>query len=427
MREKDVQAPSGKQAFRRGLLRENPVLMQCIGLFPAIVLATSLKSAAIVAVASAVLLIVMEFLTALLLKKLPFWLRIGMYALLSFGILAGGLAACEKLVPNLLGSMSSYLLLLAVNALIVFRCETCAAHQSVRISLLDALGASLGYAAVLVLLGFFRELLGSGAVLGHVFPALPQITGMLMPFGGFLVLGFMAAAVKWLYDIRHRGEDELKTPVAHVEEDDGSVMEPLIRLFRKERGVAQGASAPQAEKRPEKQPHTEKAETAEPSARKAAEQQARQAKRQALEQKRAEQKAAEQQALAQKRMEQQAKRQASQKKQQAPEQQKPAEQKAAEKQTREDGRQHSEGKQRTPEKKKQASRPKRQPPEKKREPAAGRHSDPPAALSSTPAGRDDEMESFADVLAALNRRRAEQERKAQGTDENQAEKGERRP
>lgn len=70
--------------------------MLCLGLFPAIMLATTLKAAAIVAVVSAVLLMIMELLTALVLKRLPFWLRIGIYALLSFGLLAGGLFACER-------------------------------------------------------------------------------------------------------------------------------------------------------------------------------------------------------------------------------------------------------------------------------------------------------------------------------------------
>ena len=86
MREQEMQVLSAKEAFRRGILRGNPVLMLCLGLFPAIMLATTLKAAAIVAVVSAVLLMIMELLTALVLKRLPFWLRIGIYALLSFGL-----------------------------------------------------------------------------------------------------------------------------------------------------------------------------------------------------------------------------------------------------------------------------------------------------------------------------------------------------
>lgn len=103
MREQEMQVFSAKEAFRRGILRGNPVLMLCLGLFPAIMLATTLKAAAIVAVVSAVLLMIMELLTALVLKRLPFWLRIGIYALLSFGLLAGGLFACERFFPGFSG------------------------------------------------------------------------------------------------------------------------------------------------------------------------------------------------------------------------------------------------------------------------------------------------------------------------------------
>ena len=233
MREQEMQVLSAKEAFRRGILRGNPVLMLCLGLFPAIMLATTLKAAAIVAVVSAVLLMIMELLTALVLKRLPFWLRIGIYALLSFGLLAGGLFACERFFPDFLGTLSGYLPLLAVNAMIVFRCETCAAHQSL------------------------RELLGSGSILGRSFPTLPKITGLLMPFGGFLLLGFMAAAVKWIYHLRHSGEEELATPVAHVDDEDVSVIEPLARLFHRKRSAVQEESAPKSKKKPEQWPKHE--------------------------------------------------------------------------------------------------------------------------------------------------------------------------
>ncbi|MFR7951496.1 MAG: Rnf-Nqr domain containing protein, partial [Acutalibacteraceae bacterium] len=165
--------------------------------------------------------------------------------------------ACERFFPDFLGTLSGYLPLLAVNAMIVFRCETCAVHQPLRVSMMDALGASLGYAIVLLLLGFVRELLGSGSILGRSFPTLPKITGLLMPFGGFLLLGFMAAAVKWIYHLRHSGEEELATPVAHVDDEDVSVIEPLARLFHRKRSAVQEESAPKSKKKPEQWPKHE--------------------------------------------------------------------------------------------------------------------------------------------------------------------------
>lgn len=68
----------------------------------------------------------------------------------------------------------------------------------------------------------------------------------------------MAAAVKWIYHLRHPGEEELATPVAHVDDEDVSVIEPLVRLFQRERSGAQESSVPKPKKkRPEKQPKHE--------------------------------------------------------------------------------------------------------------------------------------------------------------------------
>ena len=396
MREQDMQALSAKEAFRRGILRGNPVLMLCLGLFPAIMLATTLKAAAIVAGVSAVLLIIMEFLTALVLKKLPFWLRIGIYALLSFGLLAGGLFACERFLPDMLGTLSGYLPLLAVNAIIVFRCETCAAHQPLRVSLMDALGASLGYAIVLLLLGFFRELLGSGSMLGHSFPALPRITGLLMPFGGFLLLGFMAAAVKWIYHLRHPGEEELASPVAHVDDEDVSVIEPLVRLFQRERSGAQESSVPKPKKkRPEKQPKHEadappKQEPAAPPREKKPKKPVEKSRPAQTEH---------------------------QKPGDAPPAQEPASKRSPAKKRGPVERAEKVAKAKKEAPVSEPKRPARRPAERKA------HKPVAPAAPPVPASKprqDEDMESFADVLAALNRRRAEQERNAQAADSQDA-------
>lgn len=388
MREQGMQVLSAKEAFRRGILRGNPILMLCLGLFPAIMLATTLKAAAIVAVVSAVLLMIMEILTALVLKRLPFWLRIGIYALLSFGILAGGLFACERFFPDFLGTLSGYLPLLAVNAMIVFHCETCAAHQSLHVSLMDALGASLGYAIVLLLLGFVREFLGSGSILGRSFPTLPKITGLLMPFGGFLLLGFMAAAVKWIYHLRHSGEDELATPVAHVDDEDASVIEPMARLFRRKRSAVQEESAPKSKKKPEK---WSKHET------------------NALDKK---------------------------KSAPLPHEKKPKKSRPAEMEHQKPGdvpsAQESASKHPSTKKSSYVEKALKVEKVKKEAPLSGqkRPAHKPAASDVQPNSarkprQDEEMESFADVLAALNRRRAEQESKMRADNVQDAkEKGE---
>ena len=215
MREQEMQVLSAKEAFRRGILRGNPVLMLCLGLFPAIMLATTLKAAAIVAVVSAVLLMIMELLTALVLKRLPFWLRIGIYALLSFGLLAGGLFACERFFPDFSGHAER------LSATACGQCDDCVPLRNLRCAsassckhdgcagrlpgLCDCVAAARICPRVVGKRLYFRTFL---------FQLYRRLRGLLMPFGGFLLLGFMAAAVKWIYHLRHSGEEELATPVA---------------------------------------------------------------------------------------------------------------------------------------------------------------------------------------------------------------------
>lgn len=408
MHDKVENRPSGRHAFRRGLLRENPVLMQFIGLFPAVALAASVKSAVIVALAAAFILIVMELLTTLLLKRLPFWLRIGLYVLLSYGILAGGMTICDRFFPNLLGPLSSYLPLLAVNSLTVYRCETCAVQSRLRISLLDAVGASLGYGAVVLLLGLFRELLGAGAIWGYPVFAGPWATGLLMPFGGFLMLGFLAAAVKWLYNRRHQGEEELETPVAHVDEEEGSVMEPLLRFIQKGRSVQAAHAQHTGDQKQGSQPKAHGG-----SGRKMKAENRQMPERKQLGKKKAE---ASEQATAP--------------------QQRPA--KPAMKQKALDGKRLP-----TAHRKPESSEPEQMPgsaagsqpakrAEKRSEKKAGRplQADKTARQARTHMPPDpiriqqeEELESFAEVLAALNRRR-EEEKKAAGKSEQKEQKGE---
>lgn len=398
-------APSGREVFWRGLLRENPILMQSLGLFPAVALAGSLKSAVIVALVAASILIVMELLTALLFKRLPFWLRIGLYVLLSYGMLAGGMAACDRFFPNLLGSLSGYLPLLAVNALTVYRCETCAARNRLGTSLLDAAGASLGYGAVLLLIGLLRELLGAGTIWGRPVFAGSMATGLLMPFGGFLLLGFLAAAVKWLYNRRHQGEEELETPVAHVDEEDGSVMEPLIRLFHRGRAV-KAVPAQQAEK--------DKALEQQRLAKQAAQQKTREEKRQALERKRLakedaakraqaeKDKALEEQRLAKQAVQQKARGEKSKSPAHQPEKAGPVNRQASD----------------PPSGGKEAARPKNA--GKTFHPGrTARNAQTNVPTDPVRAQQEEELESFAEVLEALNRRRERE--KAAGEQEQKGE------
>ena len=86
--------------------------------------------------------------------------------------------------------------LLAVNSLIALHCERFAVKHNFKATALDAVSAGFSYAAVILIVGVVREILGSGTVYSVKLNIPVKLPGLLMPFGGFLLLGFMAAALK---------------------------------------------------------------------------------------------------------------------------------------------------------------------------------------------------------------------------------------
>lgn len=96
--------------------------------------------------------------------------------------------------------LGPYVPLIVVNCIILGRQEAFASKNNALTSLVDALGMGLGFAAVLVLLGSIRELLGSGTIfyyriLGEGFE---HWVVMALPAGAFITLGFLVGFFNWV-------------------------------------------------------------------------------------------------------------------------------------------------------------------------------------------------------------------------------------
>ncbi len=174
----------------------NPVLVQAVGLCPVVAMATSVKTAALLAAISAVIISLSELFASLFLKSVPRWIRIGIYIILGGALVVPFMIVIERTNEPLFGSLGIYLPIMAVNSLNVLRCERFAVKISPFSALLDGITASVGYSAVLILVGLIREVLGSGSIFGHSFFEGRTMSGLLLPFGGFLLLGFAGALLR---------------------------------------------------------------------------------------------------------------------------------------------------------------------------------------------------------------------------------------
>lgn len=174
----------------------NPVLVQAVGLCPVVAMATSIKGAALLAVVAAIAITVSEVIASAFLKVIPRWVRTGIYIIIGCALVVPIMYLIEKVNPELFGTLGIYLPVMAVNSLLVLRCERFAVKIKPLAALADGATASAGYAAVLLLVGTLREIIGSGAIAGIKIWEGRTLTGLLLPFGGFLMIGFAGAALR---------------------------------------------------------------------------------------------------------------------------------------------------------------------------------------------------------------------------------------
>jgi electron transport complex protein RnfE len=200
------QGPSGAERFINGILPENPVYRQLLGMCPVLAVTSAMQPAMTMAAATAFVLICANLLVSVIRGLLKPHLRILVFTLTiaTFVTIADKLLAA--FLPEMSGKLGPYVPLIIVNCLIISRCEICASKQGVGVALLDAIGMSLGFALALASIATVREILGSGSWLGlTILPEWlwPRWGIMTLPPGAFLVLGVLLGLVE-LYNLRKK-------------------------------------------------------------------------------------------------------------------------------------------------------------------------------------------------------------------------------
>ncbi len=182
--------------IRNSAVIKNPLLFEMVGLCPVVAIALSLKLAIFVAIVVSIELIICEILSSLLLKNVRRYWRVALYVVFGIAIVFPIVSLTNKFFPELSMNMGVYLPLMAVNSIVALHCERVAVKNNVKNSLVDALSASLSYSAVTILVGFARELLASGTIGGAEVNMPVKFSALLTPFGGLLIMGFLAAGLK---------------------------------------------------------------------------------------------------------------------------------------------------------------------------------------------------------------------------------------
>ena len=194
-----IEVPTSTDVLLRGVWRENPVLVQMLGLCSTLAVTNTVANSLAMGFATSFVLICSSFLISSLRSFMPNQVRIAAYVLIIATFVTVADMVLEATVPDIHRQLGAFVALIVVNCIILGRAEAFAAKEPVGRAVLDAVGTGAGYIITLLTMGTVREILGSGTVLGHSLfgPSYEPWVIMVLPPGGFFMIGTLLLLKSW--------------------------------------------------------------------------------------------------------------------------------------------------------------------------------------------------------------------------------------
>ena len=186
-----------KKQFKEGLITNNPVLVQQIGMCATMAITTSLFNGVGMGLATTFVLVFSNLVISLLRNLIPDKIRIPAFII----IIATFVTIVEMVMHayfiELYDTLGVFISLIVVNCIIFARAESFAFKNPPLASAMDGLGMGLGFTLAITLLLCIRELLGAGTIFGvSLMPeGYEPMAFAVSPAGGFILLGLTLAAV----------------------------------------------------------------------------------------------------------------------------------------------------------------------------------------------------------------------------------------
>ena len=155
-----------KETLLGPLNANNPVVVQVLGICSALAVTVQLKPALVMGIAVTIIVAMSNVIISLLRNTIPMRIRIIVQLVVVAALVTLVSEVLKAFAYDVAMQLSVYIGLIITNCILMGRLEAFAMTNKVWDSFLDGLGNGLGYAIILVIVAFFRELLGSGTLFG---------------------------------------------------------------------------------------------------------------------------------------------------------------------------------------------------------------------------------------------------------------------
>lgn len=197
-----------RQDLLRGVWKENPVLVQLLGLCPALAVTNTVANAIAMSAATFFVIVGSSLLVSTFKRWIPHEVRISAYILVIATFVTIADLVLAAVVPEIHKALGAFIALIVVNCMILGRQEAFASKRPVGRALLDAAGTGAGFTIALLAMGTVREVVGQGSFLGFSLfgEAYEPWIVMILPPGGFFTLGFLLLGLAWWRERREAAD-----------------------------------------------------------------------------------------------------------------------------------------------------------------------------------------------------------------------------
>lgn len=195
------------KTFADPLWQNNPISIQVLGICSALAVTVQLNTAVVMALALTFVISFSNLTVSILRNSIPGNVRIIFELSIISTLVIIADQVLQAFMYDISRQLSVFVGLIITNCIVMGRAETFAMSNPPLLSFVDGLGNGLGYGAVLVLVAFFRELLGSGKLFG--FDVIPQgfyaagyenMGFMLLAPAAFIIIGLLVWLQKTVMD-----------------------------------------------------------------------------------------------------------------------------------------------------------------------------------------------------------------------------------
>ena len=192
-----------REALIDPLFNENPIALQVLGICSALAVTTRMDTSLVMSIAVICVLTLSNVFVSLLRNGIPTNIRIIVQLTIIASLVIVTDQVLKAFLPDISKQLSVFVGLIITNCIIMGRAEAYAMANPPGMSLLDGLGNGLGYALILMITAFLRELFGSGKLFGQVVLPLQSEGGWYEPNGlmvlspsAFFIIGILIWALR---------------------------------------------------------------------------------------------------------------------------------------------------------------------------------------------------------------------------------------